>query len=222
MVTAAYADSWDVTQSVTVANDTTLSQAGGSNSTQTMNAVNLGSASTVSGSQNVNTDGHTLNLSQSGDSNKQAANLITAGTIAPTTQQNVSAGSVSLQSNGSNNLQALNMAIATNTGGLTQTVTLSRNTAFTVSGSGNVQAGNYLNTDNITGNISQAFDTPNITYTDTGTTNLQAGNIIIRKTGGGFTGTVTQRFNTSGPVTITGGSGAYGSTKAANYFAFKS
>ena len=231
--TVACADSWEVSQALTVSNNIILTQTGGSNSTQAINAVNLGSSSSVRGSQTVTATGHNITLSQdgSGTNNTQAANLIIAGTIGTGTAnsmtQNISAANVTLGGSGSNNTQALNMAKATTTGGLSQTITLSGSATFTLpSGSSdNTQAGNYLNTDNINGDISQIFEgtsgNTSIAYTDGGTSNLQAGNVLIRKNGGSLSGTVTQRFNATS-VTIDGSSTANGSTKAANYFALKS
>lgn len=231
--TVACADSWEVSQALTVSNNIILTQTGGSNSTQAINAVNLGSSSSVRGSQTVTATGHNITLSQdgSGTNNTQAANLIIAGTIGTGTAnsmtQNISAANVTLGGSGSNNTQALNMAKATTTDGLSQTVTLSGSATFTLpsGSSNNIQAGNYLNTDNINGDISQVFTETsgnnNVTYSDGGTNNLQAGNVLIRKDGGSLSGTVTQRFNATS-VTIGGSSTAHGSTKAANYFALKS
>jgi hypothetical protein len=230
--TVACADSWEVSQALTVSNNIILTQTGGSNSTQAINAVNLGSSSSVRGSQTVTATGHDITLSQdgSGTNNTQAANLIIAGTIGTGTAnsmtQSISAANVTLDGSGSNNTQALNMAKATTTGGLSQTITLSGSATFTLpsGSSNNIQAGNYLNTDDINGDISQVFEgtsgNTSIAYTDSGTNNLQAGNVLIRKNGGSLSGTVTQRFNAD-LVTING-STPQGSTQAANYFKLKS
>lgn len=243
LASASYADSWDVTQSVTLnANSTTLAQNGGSGSLQAINAINLGTSSTVKGSQTVNAAGHTLTLDQqNGSNNTQAANYINAGTVGKTgssATQSVTADSVNLSTNAANSKQALNMINATNAGNVSQTVTVNNATfKLNTNAADNYQAGNYLKTDNITGNITQTFNVSNgsgsITFkNDQGTNNsrnIQAANVLIRKTGGSFASnaTVEQTANianvninqrTDKISSTTNGSNKTFDVAAANYF----
>jgi hypothetical protein len=215
----AYADSWDVTQTVDTKGHINLTQSNGTASIQAINAVNLGDASTVKAIQGVNTNGNDISLVQSGKGNKQAANYIKAKRI-ENSSQTVSARNANLTSSGNNNIQALNLAIAQETNGLTQTVNLTGAATFTLNNATNTkQAGNYLDTDTVVGDIQQSFTLPsNISYSDTnGSNNVQAGNLLIRSNTGSVNGTISQNYSANS-VTVTTSTNT---TQTANYIGLK-
>ena len=216
---AACADSWDVTQTVNTTGDINLEQSNSTTSIQAINAVNLGDNSTVKAVQGVDTNGHNINLTQSGNGNKQAANYIKAKHI-ENSSQTVNAKNVTLSSSGDNNIQALNLAIAQDTTGLTQTVNLTGAANFTLINATNTkQAGNYLDTDNVVGNVNQSFTIPSdINYSDSnGSNNIQAGNLLIRSNTGSVNGTISQNYSANS-VTVTTSTNA---TQTANYIGLK-
>lgn len=215
----ACADSWDITQTVNTTSDINLAQSNSTNSIQAINAVSLGDNSTVKAVQGVDTNGHNINLTQSGNGNKQAANYIKAKHI-ENSSQTVNAKNVTLSSSGDNNIQALNLAIAQDTTGLTQTVNLTGAANFTLINATNTkQAGNYLDTDNVVGNVNQSFTIPSdINYSDSnGSNNIQAGNLLIRSNTGSVNGTISQNYSANS-VTVTTSTNA---TQTANYIGLK-
>lgn len=212
LASASYADSWDVTQSVTLNADSPLTQDGGSGSLQAINAINLGTSSTVKGSQTVNATGHTLTLKQqNGSNNTQAANMLKATTVAPFTQS-VTAQTVSLtQANTTTgNTQAANYINAGTVGATGSSVSqnvsanavnLTANNTGTGTGTNSKQALNMIISDT-TGNITQNVTTTTANFNlDANASNTyQAGNYLETSN---ITGTITQNFNNDSSGSIT-------------------
>ena len=214
-------------QTVTASNGVTMNQTDASGSKQAMNMV-LSTGTVSNTSQTVNMNSKALTLKQSGSTSNshQAANMMQATTIEGNSSQSVTGISdLTLEATDSGNVQAVNMASATDMGGLSQTVSASGDVKFKLASCTNCyQAGNYMNTDNITASMSQTFTGGAIDYTGntgTNTGSVQAGNILIRKTSGTVTGTVSQSFN-GVSINVDGSSAAHDVTQAGNYFAFKS
>ena len=203
----AMADTWEVTQKVTVGANTTVKQENGNNSaTQAMNAIDVG---TLNGkSQAVEMGTFTLTLTQTGAStatSNQAANYVQAGTISGAFSQDVNsaaaASAIALTQSavGTANIQALNMADGGTVGstgifsqdvtptGVAGDITLTQTTGM---GADSVQAANYINGTTITSAI-QTVD------------NDTAGNgdiTLVQPTG---TGSITQAVNYATAGTIT-------------------
>ena len=218
-------------QEVTTGNGVTLNQTGDSiqNSKQAMNMI-LSTGTVRNTTQTVNMSSKDLTLKQSGSNNHQAANMINATTIEGSSSQTVNGiNNLTLETSGSGNIQAVNMASATSMGGLSQSVSRSGTATFTLNScTGCIQAMNYINTDNITGNMNQSFNGGDIILTGntgTNTGSVQAGNAFIKKSGSGFTGTVTQNWNTE-QATVTASTSPTSASssviQAANYFAIRS
>lgn len=203
----AQADTWDVTQKVTVGANTTVTQGNGNTSaTQAMNAIDVG---TLNGtSQAVEMGTSTLTLTQTGAStatSNQAANYVQAGTISGAFSQDVNsaaaASAIALTQSavGTANIQALNMADGGTVGstglfsqdvtptGVAGDITLTQTTGM---GADSVQAANYINGTTIT-SATQTVD------------NDTAGNgdiTLVQPTG---TGSITQAVNYATAETIT-------------------
>lgn len=171
----AQADTWEVTQKVTVGANTTVTQGNGNTSaTQAMNAIDVG---TLNGtSQAVEMGTFTLTLTQAGEStasSNQAANYVQADTISGAFSQDVNsaaaANAIALTQSavGTANIQALNMAdgeTVGSTGGIfSQGVTPTGGegdialTQTTGMGADSVQAANYIKGTTIT-NATQTVD----------------------------------------------------------------
>lgn len=221
----AAADSWTVTQKVSIGNSATLGQNNNQGSTQAVNAIMLGEGGTVvSATQSVEVaDGFTLSQGV-GDDNRQAGNLVEAGTITAATQS-FSAGAVLIERTavGSNNKQALNMALAVGTGGgigtVGQTATVASLNFAIAGGNGNRQAGNLVDGASSGSSITQTLTcTGTVTYTDnysiSGTNNLQAGNAVF-----GGAGTSPIQVFSANSVTLNGAEAPdeNNNIKAANY-----
>lgn len=205
----AQADTWDVTQKVTVGANTTVTQGDGNTSaTQAMNAIDVGAGILNGTSQAVEMKTFTLTLTQSGAetaTSNQAANYVQAGTISGAFSQDVnsaaaaSAIALTQSAGGTDNIQALNMADGGTVGsaglfsqnvtptGLEGDITLTQTTGM---GADSVQAANYINGTIIT-SANQTVD------------NDTAGNgdiTLVQPTG---TGSITQAVNYATAGTIT-------------------
>lgn len=227
-----YADSWSLTQTVTINSAMTLSQTNTNNAIVGANVIRLDSSTGVvtTANQAMTTNGNDLTLSQDGaSSSHQAVNYLSAAHIDSASQTVSQVDQVLFeQKNGStNNIQGLNLALGTGSGiqidALTQTVS-ANSVTFDGAGSGNIQAGNYIQADavsTVAGNVVQDFNVSGVvSYIQTGTNNLQAGNVVIKNTPS-FTGNVTQNFSAGNVIATFSAAEGNNSIKAANYFAQK-
>lgn len=203
----AQADTWEVTQKVTVGENTTVTQGNGNTSaTQAMNAIDVG---TLNGtSQAVEMGDFTLTLMQMGAStasSKQAANYVQADDISKAFSQDVNSkaaiNAITLTQSAVNtaNIQALNMADGKTVGsngdfsqevtptGAAGDITLTQTTGM---GANSVQAANYINGTTITSAI-QTVD------------NDSAGNGDITLDQPTGIGSITQAVNYAKAETIT-------------------
>ena len=226
-----FADSWAITQNVTVRKPLSISQINATNSTQAINTIHLDEShgAVITTQQTMNMGGSDLKLLQSGgENNRQAINYLIAPAISSATQTVNQASALSLNQQGSNNnIQALNYVKATGSGNsplqsLNQTVEADHITLnFQGVGSGNIQAGNYLEADTLpsaAGDVIQNFTATSLNYIQSGTHNLQAGNVVI-KNSNTPAGAVTQNFTAEKVSANFGSAGAAsGSVTAANYF----
>lgn len=187
---SAFADSWTITQNVSVSAPLSISQGNMTNSAQAINSIQLrnGGSSVTNTQQTLNLGSGDLTLLQSGgDNNHQAVNYLLSPEIHSAAQTLNQAGNVALkQQGGDNNIQALNYAKATGDAPLqslkknvqAQHITLK----FEGIGSGNIQAGNYIEADGLpttSGDVVQNLATTSLHYIQSGTHNLQAGNVVV-------------------------------------------
>ena len=227
-----YGNSWLLTQTTIINNETSLSQINANQAKQSVNSINLGN-NAINTNQNFNSSGNNLNLSQDTVRfSHQAVNYIAAADITEARQTVNNVDSILLTQNNTtnNSVQTLNIAVATETGThkkidkLTQTVT-ANSVTFSGTGSNNIQAGNYIKADSISstaGDVVQNFNvTGNVTYNLSGTNNLQAGNILIKNFNFSVNGNLSQNFSAGNVNAIFSETDTNGSVKAANYFAEK-
>lgn len=212
LAAGAQADSWDVTQKVTVGTATTMTQGNGNtNAVQAMNAINVAVLNQTSQALEMGTNA--LTFSQSGATTTgslQAANYIKATTsiAGPFTQDVNSAAAASAialtqEAGAMANTQALNYATGGDVIGLTQDVTPTGATGDIsltqkgTTGTGSLQAANAVQATTIT-SLTQAVDNDTTGGGDinlvqeTGSSDIdQAGNYASAETITALTQTIT-------------------------------
>lgn len=233
---AAMADSWTITQTVTPGGATTITQTDSASSYQSLNTINSSAATVLGGSsQTIDTANGGLTLQQSDDvgtastGSTQAANLAIgleigeAGKVFTQADTGTSGITLNQVTAGTGNTQAFNAAVAGTVTQLNQSILGAIDlTQNGVTGAGNAQAGNLIDasdasasTSATAGDVTQSI-TDNLTLTQgtagTGPTSvLQAGNALIT---GGTGGAIDQSVAST---IVISQSGASSSHQAANY-----
>lgn len=235
------ADSWTITQSVTVDTSTEVFQKEtSSGSVQAFNSINLDGTNGVvktGSTQNLNIQDNNLKLEQSDGTaaSSQAVNRVYANTINDIQQSVTTSGTISntitLEQGttiGDENYQSINSAVTSDAGqvdALTQNVSTSGHIIVyrQKAGTSNIQAGNLIKSGNLSttsGAVSQSHSAGYASFYQSDTSNsIQAGNALIMISGQGG-GTLAQEFTStvhSAPFISYAQSSTNGSVQSMNY-----